>query len=276
MPASQMMRNSGLAHQRPIHGTHVSTRSCQVRSATRTSTALNQQHLGACATNSNYGSSSSMRTSTLAATGTTPGNAGAGASTSGQAAWREEFVLKNPLQASTVEVFDTAGNTVKVSELTAGRTVVGLLRHLGCAMCWQQAANLVKLQPQFEALGYKLAIVAIGFPEGGKELCAKLPFPESLLYLDPGMKVFSELHLNAGLNYFFNMATWDGVRGLDKELSKEALARYSFIKPPNATCTLQMGGLYVVDGEKLLYAHMDKGLGNHAPNEAVLAACASA
>jgi hypothetical protein len=98
-------------------------------------------------------------------------------------AWQEGFVLGNPLATSPVTVLDINGNSVPIRSLASGKTVVGLLRHLGCAMCWEQATNLYRLMPQLEALGFKLKIVAIGFPEGGKELCGKLPFPEELLFL---------------------------------------------------------------------------------------------
>jgi hypothetical protein len=57
------------------------------------------------------------------------------------------------------------------------------------------------------------------------------------------------------------------LKGLDQEIMKDMTRRYSFIRPPNAECTLQMGGLYVLNGDKMLYAHMDKGLGDHAPNK---------
>eukprot|EP00955_Chlamydomonas_euryale_P117237 366462-Chlamydomonas_euryale.AAC.22 len=53
-------------------------------------------------------------------------------------------------RSSTAEVFDTQGNKLAVAELAKGKTVVGLLRHLGCALCWRQAANLAALKPRFE------------------------------------------------------------------------------------------------------------------------------
>eukprot|EP00955_Chlamydomonas_euryale_P117236 366462-Chlamydomonas_euryale.AAC.21 len=140
------------------------------------------------------------------------------------------------------------------------------------------ASAPLRARPCFrpQELGFKLVVVAIGYPEAAKELCEKLPFPADLLFLDPEMKIYTELHLNAGLKYFFNRDTLEGCRELGTDEGKAALARYSFIKPPNAQCTLQMGGLYVVDSNKLLYGHMDKGLGAHAPNDQVLAACAAA
>ena len=104
-----------------------------------------------------------------------------------------------------------------------------------------------------------------------------LPLSLPLLHpQDPEMKVYTALHLNAGLKYFFNKDTWDAVRSLDSETMRQDLQRYSFIRPPNAECTLQMGGLYVLDGARMLFGHMDRGLGAHARNEDVLAACASA
>lgn len=42
---------------------------------------------------------------------------------------------------------------------------------------------------------------------------------------DPEMKVYTELHLNAGLKYFINKDTWNGIRGLDQDLMKDALKR---------------------------------------------------
>jgi len=119
-------------------------------------------------------------------------------------------------------------------------------------------------------------VIAIGSPEGARELCAKLPFPEELLFLDPERGVYKELQLNAGLKYFFSRDTADAFKVKDMNRFSAVLKRYSFIKPPNNESTLQLGGVYVVDGPKLLYGHMDKGIGAHAPNVEVLAAVASA
>lgn len=133
------------------------------------------------------------------------------------------------------------------------------------------------MRPQLEAAGYRLVVISLGTPEpGGRTFCEALPFPPDLLYLDPDMKVYKALSLYAGLNYFFSSATMEAFKKKDMENFKGTLSRYKFIKPPNTEITLQLGGAYVVEGENLLFAHMDMGIGAHADNADILQACCTA
>ena len=55
-------------------------------------------------------------------------------------------------------------------------------------LCWEQARNLLLLEPQFKANGFRLVAVSIGNPEGAATFCKEVPFPPELLYLDPDRK----------------------------------------------------------------------------------------
>lgn len=115
--------------------------------------------------------------------------------------------------------------------------------------------------------------MAIGSPEGGKTLCKKLEFPESDFFVDDAdRKLYGALRLNWGPQYFWSDATKEGVKKIEKEMPA-ILQKYSLIVPPSIESTLQLGGVFVLDGPRLVYAHIDQGLGDHAPNEEVLEAC---
>eukprot|EP00798_Chlamydomonas_sp_ICE-L_P032374 gene32374-5409_t len=132
---------------------------------------------------------------------------------------------------------------------------------------------MLSLRPQFEAMGFNLIVVSLGDPTtGGKEFCQGLPFPPDLLYLDPKQAVYKSLSLYS-MNLFMGMdfinSTMDGFKKKDMKEFQETLSR-----PPNVDITLQLGGTYVVAGDKLLFGHMEKGIGAHADNADVLKAVA--
>ena len=87
-------------------------------------------------------------------------------------------------------------------------------------------------------------------------------------------KLYGELRLNWGPQYFWSDATKEGVKKIEKDMPG-ILAKYSLIVPPSIESTLQLGGVFVIDGPNLTYAHIDQGLGDHAPNDQVMGACCS-
>lgn len=126
---------------------------------------------------------------------------------------------------------------------------------------------------QFDEAGFELAVVAIGSPEGARTLCKKLSFPEEKFYVDDGdRKLYGELRLNWGPSFFWSDATKRGVKAIEKDMPN-ILSKYSIIVPPSIESTLQLGGVFVIDKARLIYAHIDEGLGDHAPNDQVLRAC---
>jgi len=116
-------------------------------------------------------------------------------------------------------------------------------------------------------------VVAIGYPEGGRQLCASLPFPVELLYLDPDRELYKVLELKDGLFSFFSPAAAQAWKDKDIEALRAVVQQYTMIKPPTIAATTQQGGLYVIDGDLVKYAWQDPGVGAHAPNKDVLAAC---
>ena len=116
-------------------------------------------------------------------------------------------------------------------------------------------------------------MVAIGSPAGAKTLCSKLSFPENNFFVDDAdRKLYQALRLNWGPQFFWSDATKAGVKSIEKDMPG-ILQKYAMIVPPSIESTLQLGGVFVLDGPVLTYAHIDLGLGDHAPNDQVLNAC---
>lgn len=193
------------------------------------------------------------------------------------AAMTDETLLQNPFFNSEIQVLNMKNQEVPLGQVTEGKTVVSLLRHLGCPWCWDHARTMLAMKPQIEAMGFKLVILSMGEPvNGGKTFCKELPFPEELLFLDPTQAVYKQLSLYS-MNMFMGMdfvnATMDGMQK-NKNLM-DTLGRYKLIQPPNPEIVLQLGGTYVVVGDKLLLGHMEKGVGSHADTADILRAVAT-
>jgi len=135
---------------------------------------------------------------------------------------------------------------------------------------------LLSLKPQLDAAGYKLVVVSIGYPQGGKEFCERLPFPEELLWLDTSDRPFYKaLALKDGFLAFFSPEAATAWSNKDLDKLRETVKGYKMIPPGSIDSTTQMGGLYVFDGPRVLFAHQDPGVGVHAKNEDILRACCS-
>lgn len=132
------------------------------------------------------------------------------------------------------------------------------------------------MEPQFKANGYRLVTLSIGNSEGGKLFCKEVPFPQDLLYLDPERKVYKTLKLKDGMFSFFQgpaaVEAW--MRKDMKEL-EGALKSYKMVVPSDMDVVTQQGGLFVFNGQQVLYAYEDPGVGAHAPNAEILTACCS-
>ncbi|KAJ9517083.1 hypothetical protein QJQ45_002592 [Haematococcus lacustris] len=122
-------------------------------------------------------------------------------------------------------------------------------------LCWEQAQNLLSLKPTFDKAGYKLVVVSIGTPQGGRQFCTDLPFPPELLYLDPERALYRTLALKSGFWSMFSSEAAEAWRSKDLAAFQGVLKQYKFISPPSLDATTQQGGLYVFDGPRVLYAH---------------------
>lgn len=120
-------------------------------------------------------------------------------------------------------------------------------------------------------------VIGAGTPSSGKIFCSKLPFPEENLFVDPERGVYSALGCYEGLSRTFmdpSTAAALQKRGLDGV--RDAAKNYSMIPPINMQSALQQGGVFVVDGARVLYSWRDGGTGDHAPIEDVLGALPAA
>lgn len=63
--------------------------------------------------------------------------------------------------------------------------------------------------------------------------------------------MYSALALAAGGGAMFNSATWRTITTRKSDSFKDLLPKYKLIKPPNVESTTQMGGLFVLDGQKV-------------------------
>ncbi|KAG2499469.1 hypothetical protein HYH03_002416 [Edaphochlamys debaryana] len=144
------------------------------------------------------------------------------------------------------------------------------------AFCWEQAQGLLRAKPQFEAAGFRLAVVSIGSPEGGREFCAAAPFPPEQLLLDGDHALHRHVGCVEGFKSMFSPKTWEAMRAREWDEFKSLLGRYKMIAPKTVEATAVMGGVWVLDGDQCLYEFKDSGPGVHAPLTDVLAAVKAA
>jgi hypothetical protein len=121
-------------------------------------------------------------------------------------------------------------------------------------------------------------VVSIGLPEGGRKFCAKLPFPDELLYLDtPDRPLYKALALKDGMWSFFSPAAASAWASKDWTSLRSTTKNYSMIMPVTMASATQQGGLYIFgDGGEVLYAYEDPGVGAHAPKDEILRAVGAA
>lgn len=91
--------------------------------------------------------------------------------------------------------------------------------------------------------------------------------------MDPDHQLYTHLQCVEGLKGLFTPTTWQAMRERSWDDFKDVLSKYKMIRPKDAQTTLIMGGVFVLDGNKVLYAHRDPSFGVHAPMHEVLAAC---
>lgn len=144
-------------------------------------------------------------------------------------------------------------------------------------MCYHQAATLRDHRDEIEAAGYRVVVVGIGNVEGANTFASAVPFPSELLLLDPDRQLHDNFELKSGLGpTFFNKATPDAIQRYTFKAFTEAAKDYKFVRPPTNAAALQQGGTFVLDGDKVIYAHIDQGTADHAPIKDVLASLRAA
>ncbi|GLC74626.1 hypothetical protein PLESTF_001536800 [Pleodorina starrii] len=139
-----------------------------------------------------------------------------------------------------IPLLTPSGGAITAGEATTGRVV----------FCWEQAQSLLLARDQFAAAGYKLLVVAIGTPEGGRQFCSALPFPPELLLLDPDLRLYRHLSCAEGLKPMLIPEVWKAMKERKWEDFKAILQKYKPIRPKNLETTAVMGGVWVLDNGK--------------------------
>lgn len=151
-----------------------------------------------------------------------------------------------------------------------GRTVVGLIRHFGCPLCWEQATALRELKNDFEACDTTLVVIGVGNVEKAREFAEALPFPLENLFVDPEREVYRLIGLHDDFLRIFSVKGPLAIAKRGPEKFLKANANRKSISPVNPSDVKQQGGLIILDNNEVIYFHVDEATGDHAPMEEVI------
>lgn len=127
----------------------------------------------------------------------------------------------------------------------------------------------------------RFALVSIGKPEIGMELCAHLGLKdgEEWIFADPENDAYDRLELNRGWETMINPATafrfrdriFGGGKGSMEQLF-EVLGKWknAVYMPPKLEQSTNHGGTFIFDGDDVVFAHYDESPGTHADTYEVL------
>ncbi|GAX72876.1 hypothetical protein CEUSTIGMA_g331.t1 [Chlamydomonas eustigma] len=162
------------------------------------------------------------------------------------------------------------------------RVLVAWTRSLGCPFCQELATQLQRdVKPKLDEIGVKLLMVSIGTPERSKDFVARTGFPASNLYLDPENITYDALQLkNTVQDTFFNVATPLSIakrfaEGKSGDLMDILDGWQPWMTPKGPTQALQQGGMYVFQGQRMVFSYQDKATGDHADIEQIMAVARS-
>lgn len=165
-------------------------------------------------------------------------------------------------------VLDPAGREVRLGgEWESRPAVVVWLRHFGCLLCREQAADFRARLPEIEALGARLVLVGNGEPAQAREFEAER-CPGCRVLTDPGLRSYRTIGARRGWRFVLGPAALRaGVRAFRRGFRQ---ARVRGIAD-------QLGGVFVLlPGNRVAYSHLSGSAGDHPPADTVIAALRSA
>ncbi|KAL9189424.1 hypothetical protein ACHAXT_009099 [Thalassiosira profunda] len=165
---------------------------------------------------------------------------------------------KEALSQSTVYRLD--GSPISVSDLMSdeGVSLIVLTRSFG---------------EELLANGVQFALISIGKPEIGVELCAHLGVEgESWIYADPENDAYDRLQLNRGWSTMARPATafrfkdriFGGKASLDQLFEVLGKWKDAVYIPPKLEQSTNHGGTFIFNGDDVVFAHYDESPGTHA------------
>jgi hypothetical protein len=169
------------------------------------------------------------------------------------------------LAAATV--LDVRGKPVPLAQAWAVHpAVVVWLRHFGCVFCREQVAEIRGKRGEIEAFGGGIAFVGNGTPRAADWLQKRFA-ADSTVLTDPGLVSYKAIGARSGLMSTLGPNAWaSGIRAFRSGARQSTTKGHPY----------QQGGLVVMGpGDKLLYQHVSRAAGDHAPVEDVIAALRS-
>lgn len=165
-------------------------------------------------------------------------------------------------------VLDLSGRAVRLGGEWEDRpAVVVWLRHFGCLLCREQAADLRARIPEIEALGARLVLVGSGEPWHAREFEAER-CPGCRVLTDPELGSYRAIGARRGWRFVLNPA---GLRA-----SARAFRR-GFRQSGVRGTADQLGGVLVLlPGDRIAYSRLSGSAGDHPPVDEVIAALRAA
>jgi hypothetical protein len=161
-------------------------------------------------------------------------------------------------------VLDAAGESVRLADQWAQRPVVIVwLRHFGCVFCREQVAEIRAARADIESRGAGIAFVGNGTARAAAWFQKRFA-ADSTVLTDPDLVSYKAIGAHSGLTSTLGPAAWGaGIRAFRSGARQTTTKGHPY----------QQGGLVVMaPGNKVLYTHISRAAGDHAPLSAVLAA----
>uniref|UniRef100_A0A2P2JG35 Uncharacterized protein n=2 Tax=Rhizophora mucronata TaxID=61149 RepID=A0A2P2JG35_RHIMU len=176
----------------------------------------------------------------------------------------------------TVEVFDSNGQAIPISDLWKERkAVVAFARHFGCVLCRKRADYLASKKGMMDASGVALILIAPGSVDQAKAFSEQTKF-KGEVYADPNHSSYEALGFVYGVSSTFTPKA--GLKIIQSYMEGYRQDwKLSFERDTVAKGGWQQGGIIVAGPGKsnVSYIHKDKEAGDDPNIEDILKACCS-
>ena len=165
-------------------------------------------------------------------------------------------------------VLDPEGEPVQLADEWGDRpAVIVWLRHFGCVFCREQVAEIRAARGDIESRGAGIVFVGNGTARAAGWFQKRFA-PDSTVLTDPDLVSYKAIGARSGLASTLGPAAWGaGIRAFRSGARQTTTKGHPY----------QQGGLVVMaPGNKVLYQHISRVAGDHAPVADVLAALEAA
>jgi hypothetical protein len=165
-------------------------------------------------------------------------------------------------------ILDTDGEPVRLAAAWRDHpAVIVWLRHFGCVFCREHVAEVRAARPDIEALHAGIVFIGNGTPRAAAWF-QKGFASDSTVLTDPDLVSYEAIGARSGLVSTLGPQAWGaGVRAFRRGARQTTTKGHPF----------QQGGVLVIaPGDAVLYRHVSRTAGDHAPLAKILAALRTA